>query len=201
MPETTSEQALPEVTRSMRIGKHAVFHFVIWLGALAVFAAADSWSAVTGLQFAAFLAVLAAIVAGTTSTTLIHEWFHFLGARVSGGRYGIPAKKGLFVFDWHYGENSLKQFYIMSVAGSLGSAVGITLLWIAVPTDTPARAALTAAAVASFAYGAVIEWPVLKRTRISGDPLAELSKIDTGVLTRSFLIALTVGLFTSWLLV
>ncbi len=110
MPEAKSEQAMPAVTRSMRLAKHGAFHFVIWLGALAVFAAADSWSAVTELQFAAFLAVLAAIVTGITSTTLIHEWFHFLGARVSDGRYGIPAKNGLFVFDWHYGENSLQQF-------------------------------------------------------------------------------------------
>ncbi len=89
----------------------------------------------------------------------------------------------------------------MSAAGSLGSAVGVALLWMAVPTDTSARAALTAAAVASFAYGAFIEWPVLKRTQTSGDPLSELSKIDTGVLTRSFVIALVVGIITWWVLV
>lgn len=200
MQEKTSDQTAPKTPRSVRLGKHALFHFVIWLGALAVFAAADSWSAVTGLQFAAFLAVIAAIVTGVTSTTLIHEWFHFLGAWVSGGRYGIPSNNGLFVFDWHYSNNSLKQFYTMSLAGSLGSVVGIALLWMAVPTDTTARAALTAAGIASMAYGACIEWPVLKRTQASGDPLAELSKINTGVLTRSFVIATAVGLIALWAL-
>ena len=200
MQETNMEQTLPKATRSMRLGKHALLHFVIWFGALAAFAAADSWSTVTGLEFAAFLAVLAAIVTGVTSTTIIHEWFHFLGAWVSGGRYGIPADKGLFVYDWHYGENSLKQFYTMSLAGSVGSVVGIALLWSAVPTDTPARAALTAAAIASLAYGACIEWPVLRRTQKSGDPLAELSKIDTSVLTRSFVVSVAVGAISWWAL-
>ena len=33
----------------------------------------------------------------------------------------------------------------------------------------------------------MIEWPVLRRTRESGDPFAELSKIDLGVLKRSVL--------------
>jgi len=198
MQEQNSDQSKTKAPRSMRLGKHALFHFMIWLGALSVFAAADSWSTVTGLEFAAFLAILAAIVAGVTSTTLIHEWFHFFGAWASGGRYGIPARNGLFVFDWHYGDNSLKQFYTMSLAGSAGSVVGIALLWLSVPTDTAARAALTAAAIASLAYGACIEWPVLKRTQMSGDPLAELSKIDSAVLTRALVAATAVGLIAWW---
>jgi hypothetical protein len=200
MQESEIEQTLPRAMRTMRLGKHALLHFVIWLGALATFAAADSWSTVTGLTFAALLAILAAVVTGITSTTIIHEWFHFLGAWVSGGRYGIPKNKGLFVYDWHYSENSVKQFYIMSIAGTVGSVAGIALLWSAVPTDTAARAALTAAAIASLAYGACVEWPVLRRTQRSGDPLAELSKIDSRVLTRSFAVAIAVGAMAWWAL-
>lgn len=200
MQDAKIEQTLPRATRSERLGQHALFHFVIWLGALATFAAADSWSTLTGLEFAAFLAILAAIVTGVTSTTIIHEWFHFLGAWISDGRYGIPKNKGLFVYNWHYDKNSVKQFYIMSVAGSVGSVVGIALLWNAVPTDTAARAALTAAAIASFVYGACVEWPVLRRTQKSGEPLAELSKIDSGVLARSFAVAIVAGIVAWWAL-
>lgn len=178
-----------------------MIHLAIWLGAFGVFAAADSWSAITGLGFAAFLALVAAIVAGLTSTTLIHEWFHFAGARICGASFGIPGSSGLFVFDWHYDKNTLQQFYTMSVAGSLGSAAGIALLWLAVPSDTSARAALIASGIASFAYGACIEWPVLKRVRRSRDPLAELTKINQLVLTRSFVVAMVVGLVAWWALI
>jgi hypothetical protein len=116
-----------------------------------------------------------------------------LGARFSGAVYDIPPKPGLFVFDWDFSSNGMRQFYIMSVAGNVGGALGVLLLWSWVPTDTWGRAALLGGGVAGFIYGAVIEWPVLRRTRTSADPLAELSKIDQGVLLRSLVISVVAG--------
>lgn len=187
------QQLNPTLTRGMRLAKLAGTHSLVLLLALSLFAAADSWSTVTGLGIASLLCLLTGALAGVTITTLVHEWFHYLGARFSGASYEIPDKQGLFVFDWNFSDNQLRQFFIMSVAGSVGGLVAIVLLWNSVPADSWGRAALRGGAIAGFVFGSCIEWPVLHRTWHSGEPLVELSKINESVLVRSFIAALLVG--------
>ncbi|NND69597.1 MAG: hypothetical protein HKN19_18540 [Halioglobus sp.] len=180
-------------TRGLRLARIGGAHLLAWLAAMGLFAAADSWSTVTALPVAGFLCVIAGIIAGFVTATLIHEWFHFMGAVSAKGAYDIAAKPGLFVYDWKFEENSLSQFYRMSIAGSIGGVVAVLLVWYNLPTDSWGRAAFHGGALAAFVFGAVIEWPVLRRTRLSGEPFAELSKIDAGVLLKAFLTAAVVG--------
>ncbi len=182
------------------LARHAGIHLLVWLVAFCLFAAADSWSSLTGLAIASLLAVVTGALAGLATVTLIHEWFHFVGAWLSGGAYTIPAKPGLFVYDWDFTANSVRQFKLMSVAGSVGGAIGVALLWLSVPADTSGRTALLAGGITSFAFAAAIEWPVLRRTRVSGDPLAELSKIDVSVLLRSLALGVAVGVMAWYVL-
>ena len=190
-----------KVTAGARLAKLMGIQALIGVLALSLFAAADSWSTVTGLGLAGGLCVITGIVAGITLTTLVHEWFHFLGARFSNASYDIPTRKGLFLYDWDYSQNSVRQFFIMSIAGSVGGALAVLFLLNAVPADSWGRAALQGAAIGSFAFAASVEWPVLWRTRISREPLAELSKIDQGVLSRSFIIAIVTGRVITLMLV
>lgn len=187
------KKATPRLSRGQRLAKLAGTHALVFLIALSAFAAADSWSMLSGLGIAGLLCVITGALAGVTTATLVHEWFHYLGARYSGGQFDIPARQGLFLYNWDFGSNSLRQFLIMSVAGSIGGFVAVLLLWASVPADTWGRAALRSGAVASVVYAALIEWPVIRRTRRSGDPLAELSKIDQRLLSRSFLVASVAG--------
>jgi hypothetical protein len=200
MTQETFSDSQPSPSRGMRLSKIAAFHLLVWMSAFSLFAAADSWSTITGLAIASVLCVVTAIVAGFATTTLVHEWFHYLGARLCAGNYEIPSNMSLFVFDWSYPKNNLKQFYTMSIAGSIGGLVGIGILWLSVPTDTDGRAALVASGIASFAFAAVIEWPVLMRTRKTADPLGELSKINESVLIRAILTAALVG-WLSWTMI
>lgn len=200
-PPLGGEAARRPASRGARLARLAGIQALVALLALSVFAAADSWNAVTGLGLAGGLCIIAGIVAGITLTTLVHEWFHLLGARFSGGSYEIPTRTGLFLYDWDYANNSVRQFFIMSIAGSVGGALTVILLWNAVPADSWGRAALQGAAIGSFVFAACIEWPVLRRTRTSGEPLVELSKIDQGVLSRSFFIASVAGLVMTVILV
>ncbi|MFT4517726.1 MAG: hypothetical protein ACI9JM_000103 [Halioglobus sp.] len=170
----------------MQLAKIAGTHVGVLLLTMSMFAAADSWAVLTGLGLASLLAVATAFVAGITIATLIHEWFHYLGARRSGGAYIIPRKLSLFVFDWNFEANNVSQFFTMSIAGSIGGAVAVLLLWNGVPADTLGRATLRAAAVGAFVFAAIIEWPVIQRTRTSQQPMEELAKIDQQVLTRAF---------------
>jgi len=183
----------------MPVYRHAAVHFPLALVAFTLWAAADSWYLLTGLGIASVLSIITAIVAGTSVSLVIHEWLHFAGAAASGAAYKIPAKQGLFVFDFNYGENSLRQFNIMSWTGQAGSWLIVAALLLAIPLDNAGRVMLVAAAIGNAVFGAAIEWPVLRRAQASGDPLAELSKIDKDVLMRSFLMGVAAAvLFWLW---
>jgi len=184
-----SNEAARPGSRRKRLGNVARIHALVVLAALAMFAASDSWSVVTGLGLATVLNLVTAILAGVTVATAVHEWFHYLGARYVDAKFDIPARPGLFVFDWDFGSNSVRQFLVMSIAGSVGGILSVILLGSAVPADSWGRAALRSAAIASVIYAALIEWPVIKRVRNGGDPLTELLKIDQPLLQRSFVIA------------
>lgn len=189
MPETDVDR------RAKLVGGH----LLIGVSVLCLWAAADTWQAVTQLPVAALLSVLAAIPAGFVFGTLVHEWCHFAGARLSGARYTVPSRFGLFVFEYDFRNNGLSQFFAMSYGGQAGSALAVLLLAIALPTDTAGRAMLLAACVGAGVFGAMIEWPVLARTRRSGDPVGELAKIDKATLYRSAGGA-SVATLAAWLL-
>lgn len=192
--DTASTMEMPvEQSPALALTKHAAIHLLLWVLVFSLYAAADSWYLLTKLGLALLLSVVTGLLAGITTTTLVHEWFHLLGAWRSGGAYSIPAKPGLFVYDWKFADNTVGQFNIMSVAGSVGGAIALLLLWYALPVPNPGRAAVLAGAAASFAFAGAIEWPVLARTRHSRDPLAELSKITPPVLLRSLLVGVVVG--------
>ena len=212
---TSEEQAAAEGPRSLAeamdsmpraavqkllLARLAAVHALVWLLALGLFAAAESWVLLGGPPMAAALCLVTGILAGLVTVNLLHEWFHYFGARFSGGQYDIPEKLGLFVYDWKFEVNDTRQFFIMSFAGSVGGALALWLLWTTVPPVTAGRAAVFAGAIAGFVFAAIIEWPVLRRVRFGGDPFAELSKIDQGVLAKAFAGGLLSGLITLWLL-
>lgn len=180
------------------LGKQAVIHLAVWLFSFSMFAATDSWSVLTGLPLATFTSVLAGALAGFVTVNLTHEWFHYFGAKLAGGQYTITAKPAMFVFDWQFDKNSLSQFYAMSFAGNIGGVLGVLGLLAAVSVDNPGRAALIAGALASVVFAAFVEWPVLLRTRKSGQPLLELARLSPSTLGKAMLGSATAGVLC-WL--
>lgn len=156
----------------------AVWAFTLW-------AAADAWQALTHLPLASTLSVLTALPAGVVFATLVHEWGHFAGARIAGARCTVPAKVGLYAFNYDFAANSLRQFLVMSWGGQAGGALAILALAMLVPLDTPGRCMVLASSVGAFFFAGLIEWPVLARVGRSANPLAELSRIDRRVIRRS----------------
>lgn len=176
-----------------RLAKLAGVQFLVLLVALSLFAAADSWSVVTGLRLASLLGIVTGALAGIVTANLVHEWFHYFGARYVGAAFEIPSRLGLFLYDWDFASNSRSQFLTMSVAGNVGGFVAILLIWNAVPVDNWGRAALLSGVIASVVFAALIEWPVIRRVRAGADPLTELAKVPAG-LKRNFTIALLSGI-------
>ncbi|MEH6587144.1 MAG: hypothetical protein V7720_11315 [Halioglobus sp.] len=194
-PQETVEDIIQ--TPDFPLLRQAGLHLGLWILAFSLFAATDSWSQLTGWQLASLLNVLTGIAAGFITVNLVHEWFHYLGAKLTSGNYTLKTTPSLFVFDWNFETNKLNQFYTMSIAGSIGGAVALVAVFNSVDTDSAGRAALAAGAAASFAFGSIIEWPVLARTRRSKNPLQELSKITPSVLVRAATGSTIIGLI-SW---
>ena len=186
--ENPASQTL-ELSNGQKLAKHGIIHFTVIMIALSLWAATDAWFLLTGLPLATFLSVVTGALAGLVATTLIHEWFHFAGARVSGSSYRIPEKTGVFVYDYNYGANSIRQFNMMSLAGQLGSVLAVLALDSMLTLDNPGRLMLVAGAIASAVFGGFIEWPVLVRAQKSHDPLAELEKINPATLGRGLFAA------------
>jgi hypothetical protein len=177
-----------------RVLRFARNHSLILLLALVLFAGVDAWSVRSGLGLAQVLCAAVGAAVGVIFATLMHEWFHYLGARLSRATIRIPSRQRLFIYHWDFSRNSPGQFLTMSIAGTIGGVLAVVLIGVTLPTDTWGRAAVLGGAVAGVVYSAMIEWPVIQRTRISAEPLAELSKIDKPLLTRSFLVASLCGI-------
>jgi len=186
--------------RKQRLFRIAGVQWLVLVISLCLFAAADSWTAVTGLTLAGALGVVTGVLAGVVMTSVVHETFHLLGAQLSGGDYKVPEKLGIFMYDWQFEKNSVSQFYVMSWAGSVGGALTVLVLWNSVPADTAGRASLLGAAIGAFVYAAIIEWPVLLRTRRTREPFAELSKINEGVLMQALYGGVGVGVVAGYLI-
>jgi hypothetical protein len=195
----SAPQSLDEIP-GVPMARQGVAHVALALGLLGAFAAADSWRSVSSLPLVPVFSVLLGLLAGALLTTLLHEWFHLLGARLCRGAYRPARQLSLLVFDWDFSANSRRQFLVMSIAGSIGSLFAIYLLSSAVPADAAGRIALRAAAWGSLAFAAVVEWPVLYRVYRGGDPLAALSRIDRRRLVLAAITALLVTAAASRLL-
>ena len=193
-----TEADMEALSRSpgVRLAKLMGVHFLAALLVLSLFAAAVSWSMVSGLGLASALSVATGALAGITLSTLVHEWFHYAGARYAGASFTVPKKLGLFLYDWHFEKNDQHQFLVMSVAGSVGGFLSLLFLWYAVPADNWGGAALRAGVIASIVFAALVEWPVVRRVREGADPMTELANIP-GRLRRCFVIASAAGILAT----
>ena len=155
----------------------------IVLAALSLWAAADTWYAVTGLGIAAAVSVLNGIFVGAAITGLVHEWGHFAGARLSGGTAPLaPARGFLPLFNFDFARSEPSHFQAMSVGGNVPTWGVALLLAIALPLDAPGRIALVSSAVAFSVFANVVELPVISRVASGMAPVESLGKITPAVI-------------------
>lgn len=200
MDESQDRAAGDDSPAGIPVHRLAALHGGAVLAALALFGIADAWQAVSEVALAALYAVITGLLAGALLSISVHEWFHFLGARLAGGRYTRVLKPGLFVYNWDFQANDNRQFLLMSVAGSVGSIAALWLIAATLPADTGGRIAMQAAAWGNLVFATTLEWPVINRVRRGAAPLAALGTIDRRVLLRCAAAGLAGGLLAAWLL-
>jgi hypothetical protein len=170
------------------------------MAAITLFGAADTWASVSGLALAHVVAGLNAIIAGVIISSIVHEWLHLAGARLSGAVSPALEKpvKYFFIFDFKFDENDNRQFAWMSWGGILAPWLLALVTLIALPIDSVGRAALLATFVATAVQVTLFEVPVARRASAGGDPRKELGRaLKEGALKtaerRGLIVGLAVG--------
>ncbi len=162
-----------DYSRMRRIGS---WHATAVLVALTLYGAADWWANQSGMVLAHIVALGNAFVAGSVISSLVHEWGHLLGARLSGAKSPVAPKpiRFYFMFNFDMTNNSVKQFTWMSLGGIVANWVLVVVLLLLVPIDTWAGALLIATALGKAVNVAVFEVPIVLRTQESGEADEEL---------------------------
>ncbi len=191
--------ALKDVARQIdreRMKQIGGYHFAMSMGAITLWGAAVAWAQVTGWGWAGLVAVANAVVAGYVLSSVIHEWGHFSGARLSGAVSPVleEPKRHFFMFDFPMDQNDTNQFVWMSWGGILAPWALVLLVLLLVPLSLTSGAAL----LATLIYRAVAVWifesPVARRAAVSGEPGAELGKqLAAGALARGRNVGAMVG--------
>ena len=185
-----------DFARIRRIGS---YHFAMAMGALTIWGAAVTWAQVTGWAIAQFAAVGGALVAGMILPSIIHEWGHFAGARLSGAQSPALEKprNHYFMFDFAMDQNDARQFIWMSWGGILAPWVLVVGAWVFVPWALTSGLVLIATLMSRAVAVTVFEAPIAQAVSQGGDPGTELGRqVKDGALSRAGL----VGNVSGWLI-
>lgn len=203
---TETEAAPPAVDPALRealvkldranVKKVGAYHFTMAMGALTLWGTALVWAETTGWLLAHAIAVANAVIAGTVLASLVHEWGHFTGARLSGAvSPALDAPKNhFFMFDFKMDENDVDQFTAMSWGGIVAPWILVALLVVLIPVGMLSAAALVATLVARAVSAGAFEVPIVQAAQHHGDPKKALGDaINAGRLEAAGPIGYVVG--------
>ena len=153
-------------------------HGTAVVAALTLFGAAHTWASVSGWPLATVTGVAAALIAGVVISAIAHEWGHFAGSALSGSRYKVARKpfNYFFMFSFDTPANTTRQALWLSWGGQAGSWGVFVAILALVPMDSWASAALAATLLGQALNASIFEFPVIFRTRQSGEFEQELAR-------------------------
>ena len=176
-----SEEKEPELLGMLLRDAAVVF------AALALWGGADAWASTSGLALALVTSVGSALIAGWIIASLMHEWGHYLGAKLSGSKAPRIKAPGLLFFRYNFDlvNNSLGQFTSMSVAGSLAHWGVFAAALLLLPMATLAQTAFISSTFAFAIFASIVEWPIIARTSLRKiQPIQAFAHIDGTFLLR-----------------
>ena len=152
---------------------------------LSLFAAAESWATVSRLALATSLAVVDGLLVGIATAALVHEWGHFIGARLGGGHAPLkPLTKFPPLYDFDYERNDARSFLWMSYGGNIAHALLVVTYLMLIPTRSMGTAALVAGAFGFSVFSSLVEFPVIRQAQRGVPGLEALGVIPKNFVTR-----------------
>lgn len=204
VPGDTAEMEVPQASPELQAAfTQAKWHILAFLGAVILFAVAESWLFISGLFVAGVFATLAAILSGFALAQLLHEWGHYAGARMAGADAPLKSEPALLAYDFDFKKNDNRQFLWMSYGGTIGNFLTIFLVWMLIPMDAPHRIALLATAIGMAGFVAYVEWPVINKVRNGEEPMVALAAVfgeGAPLFKRAAGVAVGVGLLAYWII-
>jgi hypothetical protein len=151
--------------------KVGTLHFTAVVAALTLFGAANVWALSSGVALALVVSVAAAYIAGTVLSGIIHEYGHYSGAVLAGSPHKVLEKPAryFFMFNFDMKEGTTRQALWMSWGGVLGSWLLVVGLFLLLPMDGWASAALIGTVLGNAVNASVFEVPVIMQTRQTGE--------------------------------
>ena len=175
VPEPTQE-AERRASNAKNLKKMAALYGSAVVAALALYGAAQTWAAATGLLIASITAIAAAVVAGNVLSGIFHEWGHFSGAALAGSKIKIPETPSdlYFFLGFDVKANSTRQALWLTWGGLSGSWLLVVLVALLIPLGSWGGAILLATVFGRAVNASVFEIPVALRTRKSENFRQEL---------------------------
>ena len=162
-----------EKKRLVNVGqKHAAFV----LGSLSLWGVSDYWADETDLILAHGLALINSLVAGTIIASILHEWGHFLGARLSSSNAPLLEKTfSFFFFNFKDEGNTKSQFLKMSLGGPIANWSLVIGFFFLLPLETWSQILLLATMLSIAVSVSIFEIPIMFRLR-EGEPSAIIQR-------------------------
>ena len=162
-----------EKKRLVNVGqKHAAFV----LGSLSLWGVSDYWANETDLTLAHGLALINSLVAGTIIASILHEWGHFLGARLSSSNAPLLEKTfSFFFFNFKDEGNTKSQFLKMSLGGPIANWSLVIGFFFLLPLETWSQILLLATMLSIAVSVSIFEIPIMFRLR-EGEPSAIIQR-------------------------
>lgn len=181
--------------KPVKLGNVAFRDLALVAAALSLWAAADAWYLLTGLEFASSLAIIDGVLVGLALAALGHEWGHYAGARVRDSKARLVRTDALSLLRFRYDmeANDSRQFNAMSIGGNLAHWSVVLLLFLALPMDSPGRIALIAGAFGFAIFATVTEAPVIARSLQGMSPGEALGPVDRERLVRNGFVGAVAG--------
>lgn len=173
--ESEEKTSGKDIARMKRIGG---WHATAVAAAIGLWGATSYWAVESGLLIAHLAALGIAFASATVMASILHEWGHFSGAKLSGARAPVLAKPArlYFMFNFDMERNTPEQFIAMSIGGISANWLLVLLLLLLVPLDSLAAAMLVAVAIAKAVNVSFFEVPIVMQVREGGDPQAVLDE-------------------------
>lgn len=186
-PDPAALRAFAAKLDRANMKKVGALHFAMVMGALTLWGAAETWAQTTGWLIAGFAAVANAVIAGTVIASILHEWGHFAGARLSDAPSPVldAPRDYFFMFDFKMADADLRQFTWMSLGGILTPWVLVLLALFLVPIGLTSGAALVATLLAKAVAASHFEVPIVRDADQCGDHRAAFQRGIEGGLDKS----------------
>ncbi|MGI9289559.1 MAG: hypothetical protein ACR2P1_29610 [Pseudomonadales bacterium] len=129
---------------------------------IAIALSVDAWARGSALGFAAGMSAIVAFPLGFLANGLLHEWGHYVGAKLTGStapRNSITRIFPMFHFDIN--QNSHRQFLALSLGGNIFQWLFAMTLLLVLHGSTIGQVSLQMGAIAFALLGSLVEVPII----------------------------------------